>query len=292
MKTGGEAFPFLRKLLSPTAALCLSCGKPNHNHAYGYPEICKSCFMDIPWITEIRCRTCGRSVGCPDCTRKGGAAESRHYRLNRSAVSYRPMMKEWLAQFKFRGNEAFAPLLARMIGAALSCLEAELRGDQRKRPLWHQQVWDAVAYVPISEHRMVERGFNQAEVLAAAVARQAGVPVLDLLERTQHTVKQSFKGRKERLLDLQQAFQPAADAIGKLSTAILRRRSAGPSRHRETVSIDSLAKTHNEPPVTILLVDDVYTTGSTLNACASVLLHVCAVLGRQGEIHCLTWARS
>lgn len=45
-------------------------------------------------------------------------------------------------------------------------------------------------------------------------------------------------------------------------------------------------------PFRILLVDDIYTTGSTINACAEVLRSYEANLGMPIEIYSLTWARS
>lgn len=263
----------LRSLLSPAVPPCLSCGKPNLHPVHGYPEICKVCYAAIPWITNIRCRICGRPVGCPDCSREGGAASTRQFLLNRSVVTYSPIMREWLAQFKFRGNEAYGPLFARMIGWAVNGLLAELASSKGRR-----STWDAVTYVPISKDRMLERGFNQAKILAAEAAREAGSPMMNLLDRTQHTVKQSFKNRKDRLHDLRHAFQPAPYASHLLSGIQLAK--------------NRLPHPLVNKPLSILLIDDVYTTGSTLDACTSVLSEICTGLGYSAEVYCLTWARS
>ncbi len=96
---------------------------------------------------------------------------------------------------------------------------------------------DAVVPVPLHVSRLYERGFNQAALLAAPVARSLGVPTLArALERTRATEKQADLDRSARLRNVASAF---------------RARSRVPAR--------------------ILLVDDVRTTGATQDACAKVL---------------------
>jgi ComF family protein len=96
---------------------------------------------------------------------------------------------------------------------------------------------DAVIPVPLHVSRLYERGFNQAALLAAPVARALKVPHLPrALERTRATEKQAELDRSARLMNVASAF---------------RARSAAPAR--------------------ILLVDDVRTTGATQDACAIAL---------------------
>ncbi|MNP79322.1 hypothetical protein D3C76_1771310 [compost metagenome] len=45
-------------------------------------------------------------------------------------------------------------------------------------------------------------------------------------------------------------------------------------------------------PMQIIIIDDIYTTGSTIRACAEVLQHLCACYGKTAEVYSLTWARS
>ncbi|MFE8701673.1 ComF family protein [Cytobacillus sp. FJAT-54145] len=93
--------------------------------------------------------------------------------------------------------------------------------------------YDFLTSIPLSEERLYERGFNQAE----ALIKEAGVTPSTLLQRT-HSEKQSKKSRQDRIHH-EQVFQLKAgiDIIGKR----------------------------------ILIVDDIYTTGSTLRHAGKVL---------------------
>ncbi|MBP2001783.1 competence protein ComFC [Paenibacillus shirakamiensis] len=181
-------------------------------------------------------------------------------------------MREWLAQYKYRGREAFTPIFQRMMGQAYKRMASELSGPPHAVSPWHI---DAVTYVPLSPSRLRERGFNQAELLAIGAAAAAKAPLIDILERTRDTQKQSSKTRRERLSDMKSAFQLQPHAADVFQQILSRRRT--------------LSK-KNE--IKILLIDDVYTTGSTLNYCSLALLQACTDLGISAQMYSLTWARS
>ncbi|WP_407539350.1 phosphoribosyltransferase family protein [Deinococcus radiomollis] len=94
----------------------------------------------------------------------------------------------------------------------------------------------AVTAVPLHPVRMRERGFNQAELLGRQVATGLGIPYLLALSRSRATGNQAKRHAKDRLNALDDAFTASANL-----------------------------------PETLLLVDDVMTTGSTLLSCASAL---------------------
>lgn len=108
-------------LLTPSVPQCLTCGKYSPQSTQ-LPGICKNCAESIPWIRIPRCLICGRHVGCPDCTR---SAEPSPIVCNRSAVAYTNEMREWLGQYKYRGNERYAPLLGLMLDRAYLTLKEE-----------------------------------------------------------------------------------------------------------------------------------------------------------------------
>lgn len=98
---------------------------------------------------------------------------------------------------------------------------------------------DAITYIPLYEDRLFERRFNQAEQLAVGLSQLTGIPVCTALFRIRDTHKQSHRSRTERLRSLQGAF---------------------------TYNTEVMAEN------TILLIDDIYTTGSTINEAARILV--------------------
>jgi len=114
----------------------------------------------------------------------------------------------------------------------------------------------AVVPVPLHPLREREREFNQAALLASAAARHLGIPALPLLKRVRRTAPQAGFDRRGRMENLEGAF------------ALCKKRFA----------VEGLS---------LLLIDDVTTTGATLDACAAVLLEagavdVCAVTVARG----------
>ncbi|WP_238651138.1 ComF family protein [Paenibacillus piscarius] len=272
----------------PECQFCLKKAAPSPE----LPGVCRSCYQSIPWIRTPRCQTCGRPVGCPDCSRSHSPVPIR---CNRSAVSYTSTMREILGQYKYRGNERLTPILGLMLDRAYAMLQQEQRERHRSLTRSHQgrstpfslfkrkqrlsAQWqaDLLVPVPVSAARLAERGFNQAEQLAGALTRRRGVPQLPLLVRTHHTAKQSFKSRSERLADMKHAF------TGNTDSAVLQ-------TLRSHVDASSLQP--GQRPLQIVLIDDIYTTGSTIRACAEALQQLCGSQGYTAEIYALTWARS
>jgi competence protein ComFC len=99
--------------------------------------------------------------------------------------------------------------------------------------------FDAFVPVPLHPARLRERNFNQAEVLARLLSRRAGKPLWPAIRRIRYTTTQTRFERKERMENLRNAFRVRHTALVH-------------SRH-------------------LILVDDVFTTGSTVDECARVL---------------------
>lgn len=132
-----------------------------------------------------------------------------------------------------------ATRLAPWLGGAL----AELASDAASNGPWATQgpkgPWSPqlVCAVPLHEGKRLRRGYNQAELVANALAACSGVPVFRGLERPRATIPQAGSGRVARIGNVAGAFR------------------CRPLRARR-----------------VLLVDDVLTTGATAHACA-VALH-------------------
>jgi ComF family protein len=103
---------------------------------------------------------------------------------------------------------------------------------------------DVIIPVPLHHQRLQERGYNQAGLIAKALAAEYGLPCWQhALKRVRHTRTQVGLTQSERRLNMRDAFKCAKST--KIPHPITNR--------------------------VILLVDDVYTTGATLSACAAVL---------------------
>lgn len=273
----------LRRLLMPVSEPCLSCGRPIGAASQGeLPLLCERCAALIPWIERPRCPICGRAHGCPDCLRP--EARHRAFVLNRSAARYDATMRRWIAEYKYGGREAFATPFSAMLERTYRRMRSELSVQEkdraqglfyRKRSGWKA---DLVTWVPVSRQRLEERGFNQAELAAKQMALNLRLPATELLARRMHTEKQSFKTRSERLHNLDGAFSllPNLDPGGFKKWDLIgnAKRPGGPF------------------PIRILLVDDIYTTGTTADVCASVLKRLENVFERPVFVYILTLARS
>lgn len=172
----------------------------------------------------------------------------RNYVFCRGAVHYDEHMKDWLALYKYRGKESLAPLLAAMLAFAYENIMLEWR----KREVWGAEL--VITSVPLAERRLNERGFNQAENIARQLAAWYGLRYMPLLRRTRDTAKQSLKERRDRLLDMRGSFEMLQSTTGGR----------------------------------VLIVDDIYTTGSTLEECSRMLLQA----HKEVEVYGLLWARS
>lgn len=102
--------------------------------------------------------------------------------------------------------------------------------------------FDYILSVPLHPSKLCQRGYNQSELLARHISDSLSTPYLDALKRTKKTEKQSEHNKEERKRNLKDAFFVK----------------------------DSFDKIINK---SVLLVDDIYTTGSTVNECSKVLIN-------------------
>jgi len=247
--------------------------------------VCYKCVNLIPWIRALGCADCGRAIRCPDCQRH--PLRNDGLRANRSVVRYDEQMKQWLSQYKFKGDRVYELLMVRMMQLAYEPLlstvwerRRSIRGGgitalfQGKR---EAILPDLITYVPSTRERIQVRGFNQAEQFARALGREWGRPVVELLARTQDAEKQSKQSRIGREYSMSNAFEPHQWAERSLQEAW------SACKVREGIPLTELR---------LLLIDDVYTTGSTLRACSRPLSSICWELGCPVSIVSYTWARA
>jgi predicted amidophosphoribosyltransferase len=196
-------------------SLCWGCLAP----APAGQPLCPPCRATLHWLGANPVRLAGVEVWAP--------------------VAYEGVARELVRALKYRGAERLAgPLAAQMAASAPSGL---LEG--------------VLVPVPLHRARLRKRGYNQARLLAAALAERSGLELRDCLARRGGERPQAGRGRSER--------------IASPGGGIALRPGAGPR------------------PGPVLLVDDVLTTGATVAACARSL-HAAGM----GEVRALAYART
>ncbi len=114
---------------------------------------------------------------------------------------------------------------------------------------------DFLVPVPLHKRRLISRRYNQAAIIAFMLGKETNISVVpDMLTRTRHTPSQGHLKAKERFQNVKKAF--------------------------------SFNSKYQVKGKTIILIDDVYTTGATVQECTDVLLKNGAA-----KVHVLTLAR-
>ena len=184
--------------------------------------ICDGCEGLLAPIPAPFCDKCGRHAPAGCCLRCEN--ERFHFDQVFASCAYDPNLKKLLCAFKFRRR---LPLRRTLRELLERCLLERCPGFP----------WDAVAAVPMQTALRLERGFNQAEILASDVARFIEKPFLNNALAVRGPARQQARlGKKERKENVRGLFF-ARPAVGKR----------------------------------FLLVDDILTTGQTASECAHAL---------------------
>jgi len=205
---------------------CCACALPVESGSW-----CDDCRLALPHIKEPRCQQCslpseGAITGdfsCPNCH-----DHEFHFRCNVSAVMSRGAIRDLIHGLKYNRKSWNVTPLVQIVRTVFD--DKRIAGKPA-----------VLVPVPLHSLRLRERSYNQAELLARALGRVSGFPVVNMLRRTRATTTQTHFDRARRLKNLRGAFA--------LKTGV-------------TVPDD-----HN-----IILVDDVFTTGATLDECARTLV--------------------
>jgi competence protein ComFC len=213
-----------------------------------YPERCVGCGRRS---SDVLCRDCFEAlprVGIPACGRCG------------LPTAFATFVCEACKNVDFGFESARAPL--RYEGVGKEVVHAlKYRGYKKvvarlATPLMLQTIgdgrFDAIVPVPLHRSRLRKRGFNQAELLARGVATEINAPVSDTLKVVRSTRDQVELSAAQRRANVAGAYRASTRLRGK-----------------------------------VLLIDDVFTTGATMSACAATL--VCA--GAR-EVHALSLCRT
>ncbi|MEO5957488.1 MAG: ComF family protein [Opitutaceae bacterium] len=215
----------------PSCVHCRGLVEAEDAAASGFRHLCVRCAAQLEWVKPPHCSTCGHPFY--------GVVEGE--RMCPHCEGLGPAFREGRTAVLFKGP-ARSLVIELKYHRGLHVL-ADMREIFRRAPHLGELLRDAVLVpVPLHPRKNRERGYNQAvllaETLASAMANGARVQLL--LRRTLDTPSQTAFDRRTRLSNLKNAFALAAGA------------NLTPATH-------------------YVLVDDVFTTGSTLNSCARVL---------------------
>ena len=200
---------------------CVFCGKVLSGGELGF---CARCRKELPWL-------------------EGAAAEQtgEFFDLCASPLAYRDAVRDSIRRYKFKGRQGYHKTYGRLVAR---CVRDHLAGK-----------YDLITWVPLSDRRKKERGYDQAFLLASAAALELGDVAVETLRKGRNTRAQS---------GLDDDAARRANVLGAYSIV--------------------------DPELVegkrVLLIDDVVTTGSTFSECARVLRSagaagvVCATLAR------------
>ena len=193
---------------------------------------CLACLDTVGWIRKSRCKTCGAGM------------EGMDYAglICKNCREFPPVFSSGRAMFHL--NRAGQALVHQLKYDANKRILDDMGLFLDRVPDFREFISGALLIpVPLHRKKLYERRFNQSLWIAEAFAKEAGVSTVayDCMERIRNTPTQTKLDRKKRQQNVKNAF-----AL------------------KQGTCLDGFNR--------IVLVDDVYTTGATLDACAKVLV--------------------
>lgn len=194
--------------------------------APGTQRICKPCRERLRPAAGPRCFKCSKPLKdpaqeyCSDCS-----SRTHLFEQGIGIFPYSTLLQESLFQLKYGKRQEYGVFYGEL-GAFYA--EGRIR-------CWEI---DFIVPIPLHRKRLEKRGYNQAEIIAEALAKKAGLPVRkNLLKRKRNTKPQKDLSPEERKRNIKGAFSVSRELEGE----------------------------------NILLIDDIYTTGATLDEAAGAL---------------------
>ena len=242
---GALICPECEKLLKRTEGpVCRRCGKPLRSPLSVPMHLCHDCRMH-PHVYERGCAVFTyHSVA-------GSLFRFKYKGRQEYGAYFGRCMAEKLAEFAagpgsriYRESFAGMPSDGKSTAGQNMARQNMARQNSAKKispqiPVRGSARPDFLVPVPVSEDRLRKRGYNQALILAREISRLTGIPVReDVLGRVTDTLPMKNMTPEERQNNLKRAFQSFGN----------------------DVSLNS-----------IMLIDDIYTTGATIDACAHAL---------------------
>lgn len=219
---------------------CIVCNKLSDQKK----DICTNCQHDLPWVSHC-CMQCGISYEhkktnnfhCGQCIKNKPSFD-----FTITAFEYQDQISSLITQFKFKHQLTYGRVLAELLASTITQKYIETPASGPIHTIkTHEHPYtlpEVIIPVPLHWWRQTTRGFNQASVIAKILSKQLGIPTNNqLIKRKKLTQPQKSLKLKQRKQNVRGAF--------------------------------ALKKQLNYQH--IALVDDVMTTGNTVNTMAKLL---------------------
>lgn len=201
-----------------------------------FPRYCLACYHSLVKGEEIVCTSC-----LADMPHTFSHLDPENF-LKRRLLLRMPL-RHAFAIFRFTKTSKVQALLHALkyqqqpeVGIALGRMYGE-----KLKSAGYQNAWDIIVPIPLHHSRQRKRGYNQSEKFASGISEKLNIPVVtNAVTRKHHTQTQTRKSKRQRWDNVHAVFE--------------------------------LNRAHELGGRKILLVDDVVTTGSTVEACGIVLL--------------------
>jgi competence protein ComFC len=217
-----------------------------------FPDRCAACGKAVSCVQHNMCGNCADKIvlirsGCPVCS--GSLSKGRCGICSERAF----YLSKNIAVAEYDG--VMKELLHNLKFKGMRRLHVPIARMVLRETVLRDVGADVMTYVPMNARKKWKRGFNQSELIAKYVAAKSGIPF-------HHLLKEKRKTETQRELSLRQRFINAIDRYYTQNNTIIRNKK-------------------------ILIIDDIFTTGSTINECARVLRDAGAA-----DVFSITVARS
>jgi ComF family protein len=201
-----------------------------------YPPVCVSCNQLLPDGSQQVCRSCWDSI-------QRITKDLPLYNETRTKLLESGQVSDLVTIYVFEKEGAFQHIAHALKYDGFESLGRELGlrlGERMKE--WNISA-DLLIPIPLHKVKQRERGYNQADLIARGISAATGTPVLSkALRRTRHTQTQTQLSLEERQKNVEDAFEVRKSFLQEVATK------------------------------KIVLVDDVITTGATIQSCAQKLM--------------------
>ncbi len=228
----------LLDLVYPMSLYCISCGKIiDDSRTY---RLCNECMEASNWITERHCSVCGKPLAdtdpgerCFACTEFEAKGLPHSFDKGHACAGYGAVEQSLIFALKYGSRSDIADTLGEIM---YDRMISEYEADELAAS------YDLVIPVPVFIERKKRRGFNHADLIGRSFAERAGITYdPELIIRSKATAPMKGLGPEARRANIQGAFSIRERKRGKVEGA------------------------------SILVIDDIYTTGATLDEIASIL---------------------